>query len=308
MVYTLTVNPSVDYVLNIDNFEKGIYNRTKAENMLAGGRGVNISRILSYMGIECITLGFVGGLMGQLIKNILDSNGLKWSFVQIEGETRINIKIKSGDYDTIVNATGPVITDTDVIKMYEKLNLLTDCEYLFLAGSVRQPSLLNLYKILGEASISKGAKLIVDSDGDTLREMVKYKPFFIKPSIKELGIMFGTTIVTMDAVLNYGKKLVEMGAEHVIVSMEGSAPPLYFGKDVILTSTLPQGEVVNTTGAGDAMVGAFIGEMIKSGSNVERSFRMSIAAGSQTAFSRDLCTYDEMNALYENITTQVFTR
>lgn len=304
MVYTLTVNPSVDYILNVPDLKKGYYNRTSSETMVAGGRGVNVCRTLSGMGVECIALGFVGGIMGQLIKSILNHSGIRWSFVEIDGETRVNIKVQSNEYETLINARGPEITQRDIEKMFYKLDMLTDVAYLFLSGSVRQPALLGLYKILGEAARGKNAKLIVDSDGNTLKEMLVHKPFFIKPTIKELGIMFDTTIVTMDAVMNYGKKAVALGAEHVIVSLDERQAPIYFGKAGVYKSTLPPGKVMNTNGVGETMVGAFVGEYINSAGNIERSFQMSVAAGAATSFTSDICTYEEMQEHYNFVTIE----
>lgn len=303
MVYTLTVNPSIDYILDVPDLQKGYYNRVSSETMFAGGRGINVCRILNYMGVECIAMGFVGGFMGQFVRSILDKAGIRWSFVEIEGETRINIKILSEGYDTVINARGPEIGRKDIEAMFRKLDMITEVDYLFLSGSVHSPELMGLYKILGDAAQAKNVRLVVDSDGDTLREMISAKPFFIKPSLKELGIMFDTTIVTMDAVMNYGKKAVELGAQNVIVSLDGREGPIYFTKEGIYKAEFPPGRVVNTNGVGDAMVGAFIGELIKSGDYL-RSFQMSVAAGSATAYTSDISTYDEMLKIFDDVKIQ----
>ncbi len=298
MIYTCTLNPCIDYVVEVDNFELGKLNRVNNNFKTAGGKGIIVSRVLKRLNVDNVALGFIGGFSGEFIKNHLENEGLTLDFVQIDEASRININLKSG-VETNINAQGPKITKDNLKKLYNKINQLTDNDTLILAGSVPPSLPSNLYETIIEKYHKQGIKFVVDASGELLLKVINNNPFLVKPNHHELGGLFNVKINSIEAAKLYGQKLVEMGAENVIVSM-GRKGAVFLNKDISCYAKAPDGEVKNTVGAGDSMVAGFVSSY-NTNQNVKLAFKTSIASGTATAFSMGLCTQKKVNELMPQI-------
>ncbi len=285
MIYTLTFNPAIDYYVTVDDFKPGEINRTANESMRFGGKGINVSFVLKEFGVKSVCLGFVGGFTGDALENYLKQSGIDCDFVKVVGNTRINVKLN----DTDINATGPDITEENLQTLYSKLDNLKSGDFLVLSGSVPKALPQNIYSTIIEKLQNKGINFVVDAERDLLLDTLKYKPFLIKPNHHELGAIFNSQITDFDSALLYAKKLQNMGAQNVMVSLGEMGAILIDKNGKTYTQTAPQGEVVNAVGAGDSAVGAFIAEFLNQG-NYENCLKWAVAAGSATAFSRGLAT------------------
>lgn len=296
MIYTLTFNPAVDYYVTVDDFTSGAVNRTTSESIHFGGKGINVSLVLKELGITSTALGFVGGFTGDALEKNLTQNGINCGFVKIVGNTRINVKLN----DTDINAAGPDISDCELQQLYEKLDNLKSGDFLVLSGSV--PKLLpqNTYEIILEGLKDKGIKFIVDAEKQLLLNTLKYKPFLIKPNHHELGAIFDTEISGFETALLNAKRLQDMGAHNVMVSMGKMGAVLLDENGNIYTCAAPQGEVVSAVGAGDSAVAAFLAEYQNSGDYAD-CLKLAVAAGSATAFSNGLATRVAIEGIYKNI-------
>lgn len=298
MIYTLTVNPSLDYTVYLDAFTEGELNRTDEVAYLPGGKGINVSQILQAMQIDNIALGFVGGFTGDFLRKNLQEHNIQTDFVMIDEPTRINVKIKASK-ESEINAAGPAITDTQVNNLLEKVATLTEKDYIVLSGSVPANIASQLYERVAKTATAQGATIIVDAEKTLVEQTLPYKPLFIKPNEHELGEMFGVTIRNPQQAIPYAQKLLEQGAQSVIVSF-GGAGALYVATDHIYYAPAPEGTVKNTVGAGDSVVAGFLGKLIRTG-QVEEAFRYSVAAGSATAFSAQLATAEEIEIVSRRI-------
>lgn len=300
MIYTLTLNPALDYIVNVPVCESGGVNRARGETVLAGGKGINVSAVLNNMGVENTALGFTAGFTGDEITRMLSISGCKTDFIRLkDGFSRINIKIKSGT-ETEINGQGPDIPKSALGALKSKLSSLHDGDTLVLAGSI-PPSLSNsIYCDIMEYLSEKKLNIIVDAEGNLLINALKYRPFLIKPNHRELGSIFGTKINTRSESVPYAKKLLEMGARNVLVSMAGEGAVFAGGNGTVLQSAAPSGRLVNSTGAGDSMVAGFIAGYAKS-RNFEHAFKMGLAAGSAAAFSQNLPAKEEILKLYNTL-------
>lgn len=299
MVYTITFNPALDYIVSVPDYKEGLVNRTSGEKLLAGGKGINVSIVLNNMGVENVALGYVSGFTGDMIASMLEGMGCTTDFIKLDnGFTRINVKIKA-DEETEINGMGPSIGDADVAALYDKLEKLKDGDILVLAGSIPKSLPETIYCDIMQRLSSKKLDIVVDATGDLLVNVLKYKPFLVKPNNHELGEIFGTELKTKEEVLPYAHKLREMGARNVLVSMAGEGA-VFVGEDgTEIASAAPRGKVVNSTGAGDSMVAGFVAGYME-----ERDFshavKMGMSAGSASAFSENLATLHEIQKVYES--------
>lgn len=292
MVYTITFNPALDYVMRVEDFKEGSVNRSFEEKLLAGGKGINVSQVLSELGVENTALGFIGGFTGDKITEILEEKGINCDFVKIKGESRINVKLKYNE-ETEINAKGPEITEKDIEKLFTKLENLKEGDWLVLAGSVPSGVSKEVYAEIAEKV--KNIKLVVDAEKELLKSVLPFKPFLVKPNHIELGEMFDTVITDFSSAEKYAKKLIGMGAENVFVSM-GDKGGVFVNKSILLSLDAPKGKLINSTGAGDSTVAGFIAEYITSQS-FEKAFKMGIASGSASAFSENLATRGDINKI-----------
>ena len=304
MIYTVTLNPSIDYLVRVDDFEMGKVNRTKQEAKYPGGKGINVSRVLKRMGNQTTALGFIGGQTGSFVKSYLEKEQIPARFTEVPGDTRINIKLKS-EIETEINGQGPEIPAEMYEKLMDEISRLQPEDMLVLSGSIPSSVPKDVYETIVSACRETGIKVAVDTSGPSLTGIVKAHPFLIKPNHHELGDLFSVPISSSQDAMEYGTKLVEMGAENVIVSMAGEGAILCTGTQAFIGKT-PKGSVVNSVGAGDSMVAGFIGTYEKTLDIVE-AFRFSLAAGSATAFSSDLCTMEDIEKLLPRINVQEIT-
>ncbi len=296
MIYTVTFNPSLDYIIRVDNLELGKVNRLNYENILPGGKGVNVSIVLGNLGHKSTALGFTAGFTGAEIEASMRNYGAECDFIHVaEGMSRINVKVKSNE-ETEINGLGPKITDADVDALFAKLDELEAGDYLVIAGSV--PSMLpsDMYERIMERLDGRGINIAVDAERDLLTRVLKYHPFVIKPNNHELGDIFGVTLKTREEVVPYAKKLQEQGARNVIISMAGEGAVFVSEAGEVAMSEAPKGTVVNSVGAGDSMVAGFVAGVIETG-DMAQAFRMGLCTGSASAFSPDLATRAEVEAL-----------
>ncbi|MDL0436130.1 MULTISPECIES: 1-phosphofructokinase [unclassified Niallia] len=298
MIYTLTLNPSVDYIIELSEVNLGELNRTERTSKFAGGKGINVSKVLQRMGVQSKALGFVGGFTGSYIKDQLKQEAIDTDFVEVEEDTRINVKVKAAD-ETELNAAGPAISEEKLAELKEKISKLTSEDMLVLAGSIPSTLPANTYEELVKICSENDVSFVVDAEGDLLKKVLPYNPFLIKPNHHELGDLFNTTITTAEDVIPYGKKLLEHGAQNVIVSLAGDGAVLINQHETII-STVPKGEVKSSVGAGDSMVAGFLAKYNET-QDLKESFRYSIASGSATAFSIGLCTKEKVESLLEQV-------
>lgn len=299
MIYTVTFNPSLDYIVSVEDFKLGLTNRTSSELILPGGKGINVSTVLGNLGIENTALGFLAGFTGKEIERRLKEMGVASDFIEInEGVSRINLKLKSID-GTEINGSGPVISAEDVEKLMEKLDKLGEGDVLFLAGSIPTSMPDDMYQKIMAKLDGKGVMIVVDATRDLLLNVLEYHPFLIKPNNHELGDIFGVKLSEREEVVPYAKKLQEKGAVNVLVSMAGKGAVLLAEDGSVYAAEAPKGTLKNGVGAGDSMVAGFLAGYGESG-DYEHAFRMGLAAGSASAFSEQLATKDEIKKVYEN--------
>ena len=296
MIYTVTFNPALDYVVFLDNLKLGDVNRSTRESIFYGGKGINVSTILNTLGLETTALGFVAGFTGKAIEDGLAAQGIHTDFIHLpEGNSRINVKVKHGD-ETEINGQGPVITEEAINELFAKLDTLTKEDILVLAGSIPNTLPEDIYEKILARLESKGIRVVVDATKDLLLNVLKYHPFLIKPNNHELGEMFGTVCKTDEDIVHYAKKLQEKGAVNVLISMAGDGAILITEDGQNIKMGTPKGKVVNSVGAGDSMVAGFITGYLNT-KDMGKAFRLGVAAGSASAFCSWLATRDEIVAL-----------
>lgn len=295
MIYTVTFSPAIDYVVDLNRFELGEINRTVKEQAFPGGKGINVSMVLANLGQTSVATGFLGGFTGDYIKKELALRHIFSGFIEVEGLTRINVKIRA-DKETAINGQGPHIKDVDIEALVNQLEKLTKDDLLVISGTIPSSLPSNIYEMILERLKNTGVTLIVDATKDILLNTLKYHPLLVKPNKEELEEMFNVSIKNDADLIENALKLVDLGASNVIVSLGGDGA-LLVGKEVkseLLPA--PKGKVVNTVGAGDSLVAGFIDEYIKS-HNIAKAFRQGIATGSASAFSETLATKEEVEAL-----------
>ena len=296
MIYTVTFNPSIESIVDVKNFELGSVNRTSAELMFPGGKGINVSMVLSNLGFENTALGFLAGFTGKSVQKMLEVNGVNADFIEVEeGLTRINVKIRA-QQESEINGMGPAIKESDIKKLYEKLDNIKDGDILVLAGSIPAVMPETMYSDIMEHLKDKDVKIVVDATKDLLLNVLKYKPFFIKPNNHELGEIFDVELNTRDEVVPYAKKMQEKGARNVLVSMAGEGAVLVAEDGQVYKSPCPEGKVKNSVGAGDSMVAGFIAGYLESG-DYKKALNKGLVTGSASAFSDNLATKEEVEEL-----------
>lgn len=304
MIYTVTLNPSIDYVVNMEQLVEGMVNRVSTEHFYAGGKGINVSQILNQHGISNRALGFISGFTGNFIEGSLKEKGIDTDFIRLsEGYSRINMKIKTMTDETEINGMGPHIPKTEIDKLYRQLDLLTADDTLVLAGSIPATLPDDFYEKMMEHVQDRGVKVVVDATKNLLLNVLTYRPFLIKPNHHEIAEMFGVTISTTEDLLQYGNRLKDMGARNVLISMGGDGAILLAENGEVYRSNVPKGVVKNSVGAGDSMVAGFIAGYEKT-QCYEQALRLGAASGSATAFSSDVATAEEILALVKEIVVQ----
>ena len=300
MIYTVTFNPSLDYIVSVDDFALGMTNRTSSELMLPGGKGINVSTVLGNLGIPSTALGFVAGFTGDEIVRRVEEMNIRSDFIRIEnGISRINVKLQSID-GTEINGAGPVIGEEMVEKLMEKLDRLQEGDILVLAGSIPASMPDDMYSRILQMLEGRGVMTVVDATKDLLLNVLPFHPFLIKPNNHELGEIFGGTPTTRGAVLPFAKKLQEMGARNVLVSMAGEGAVLVTADGQVFSTPAPKGTLVNGVGAGDSMVAGFLAGRMEQ-TDYRHAFYMGVAAGSASAFSEYLATRQEVDAVYDAV-------
>lgn len=296
MIYTVTFNPSLDYIVSVDDFQLGRTNRTSSELMLPGGKGINVSTVLGNLGIESTALGFVAGFTGDEIVRRIEEMKICSDFIRIDdGISRINVKLKSMD-GTEINGAGPVIGGEMVEKLLAKLDRLQEGDILVLAGSIPASMPDDIYRRIMEMLDGRGVMTVVDATKELLLNVLPYHPFLIKPNHHELGEIFGATLTTRESVIPFAEKLQEMGAQNVLVSMAGEGAVLVTVDGQIFSSPAPKGTLVNGVGAGDSMVAGFLAGWLAQ-KDYRYAFHMGLAAGSASAFSQYLATKEEVEKI-----------
>ena len=300
MIYTVTFNPSLDYIVSVDDFKLGLTNRTSSELILPGGKGTNVSTVLKNLGLESTVLGFVAGFTGNEIVKRLNDMGIKSDFISIEnGISRINLKLKSID-GTEINGAGPDISEEKVNELMDKLNQLKEGDVLVLAGSIPSSMSDNIYRDIMADLKDRGVMIVVDATKDLLLNVLEYHPFLIKPNNHELGEIFDVKLTTREEVIPYGRKLQEKGARNVLVSMAGEGAVLIAEDGQVFDAPAPKGKLINGVGAGDSMVAGFVAGWIEK-QDYEYAFHMGVASGSASAFSENLATKEEIINVYNQV-------
>lgn len=300
MIYTVTFNPSLDYIVSVNDFQLGLTNRTDSELILPGGKGINVSTILMNLGIDSTAFGFAAGFTGEEIIREVEAMGIRSDFIKIDsGISRINLKLKNID-GTEINGSGPEISEEKIEELLRKLDILGEGDILVLAGSIPASMPADMYSTIMERLQHKNVTFIVDATKDLLINVLKYKPFLIKPNNHELGELFDVRLTTREEVIPYGKKLQKQGARNVLISMAGEGAVLVAEDGSVYEAPAPKGTLVNAVGAGDSMVAGFTAGWIEK-KDYRHAFYMGVSAGSASAFSEYLATKEEIMDLYEKV-------
>jgi len=300
LIYTLTLNPALDYVLKVENFRTNDISRADDAQIYYGGKGINVSVILTRLNIENIALGFVGGFSGNKLCEMLAFDGIKTDFTKINsGDTRINVKIKT-DKEIDINTSGPKITDEELSALFKKLDAIQDGDYLVLSGSIPKGLPTNIYEQIIENLSKKNVNFIIDTADKSLIEILKYKPFLIKPNHHELGDLFNTTINSSNDIICYAKELQTLGAKNVLVSRAENGALLLDENGRIYTKGIANGKLINSVGCGDSMVAGFLAGYIER-KEYEYALTLASACGCATAFSDVLATRSEIDEIFRQL-------
>ena len=300
MIYTITFNPALDYYVTVDGLSMGRTNRTQSEYMLPGGKGINVSTVLSNLGVESTALGFVAGFTGDELTKRVQELGIKADFICLkEGQTRINVKILNHE-GTEINGMGPAITQEGLEQLYAKIDEMQSKDTLILAGSIPSGVSQDIDMQILQRVKDRQVRCVVDATGKLLKDTLCYHPFLIKPNHQELGELFEVQLSSREEVIPYAKKLQELGAQNVLVSLAGEGAVLVDETGVVYESAAPKGTLVNGVGAGDSMVAGFLYGYEQG--EYKEAFAMALAAGSASAFSSDLATGEQIREVRNQIT------
>ncbi|WP_247935927.1 1-phosphofructokinase [Streptococcus lutetiensis] len=298
MIYTVTLNPSIDFIVRLDHLELGSVNRMTSDDKFAGGKGINVSRILQRLDVDNTATGFIGGFTGRFVENGLIAEGIKTNFVQVSEDTRINVKIKAGE-ETEINGAGPKISDEKLEELKAILAGLSSEDTVVFAGSAPSSLGNQVYNTLIPIAKKAGAEVVCDFEGQTLLDSLNYQPLLVKPNNHELADIFGVELNGLEDIEKYAREILAKGAKYVIISMAGDGALLvtpeaaYFAKPI-------KGTVKNSVGAGDSMVAGFTGEYVKSGDPIE-ALKWGVACGTATTFSNDLATAEFIKETYQEV-------
>lgn len=298
MIYTVTLNPSIDYIVHVEELKLGDLNRMTNDFKLPGGKGINVSRILKRIQTESTALGFLGGFTGSFISDWLTQERIQTNFTKVREDTRINIKLKSKN-ETEINGLGPAISNEELQELKQALSLVSAGDIVVLSGSTPATLREGFYEELIQIIKEKQAEFVIDTTGKDLLNALQNKPLLIKPNNHELAELFDVRFQTVDDILPFGNRLLEDGAQHVIISM-ASDGALLFTKNGVYRSNVLKRPLKNSVGAGDSMIAGFVGRFSKNNDPVE-AFKWGVACGSATAFSDDLATADLINELIEEV-------
>lgn len=299
MIYTVTFNPAIDYVIHIPEMNAGMVNRSEREEIYFGGKGINVSFVLMELGIKSKALGFVAGFTGEAIEKGISDKGIESDFVHLKnGVSRINVKIKSG-LETELNGQGPEITDEELAEFFLKLDEIKSGDIIILAGSVPNTLPSDIYERIMEKLFDREVKAVVDATKELLMNVLKYKPYLVKPNNHELGEIFEVKLTSTEKIVEYAWKLKEMGAQNVLVSMAGDGAVLLDENGKTHICGVCSGTVKNSVGAGDSMVAGFLAGSMED--NYEYALKLGTAAGGATAFSEGLAQKDEIYRLMEQL-------
>jgi 1-phosphofructokinase len=304
MIYTITFNPAIDYIIQVNDFKPGIINKVESDYKYPGGKGINVSRVLNNLNVKSIALGFLGGFTGAFIKECLKSEGVATDFIDVKGDTRINIKLKSQE-ETEINGAGPSIGEKDLEKLFGKIESLNFEDFLVLSGNVQKSLPRDIYAQIQRKCSVNNVKVVVDTTGEALLCTLKHSPFLIKPNNHELAELFNVEVDTKEKIIHYAKELLKMGAQNVIVSMAAEGA-LLISREGVFHASAPKGTVQNSVGAGDSLIGGFLASYSQK-SNLVEAFRWGAAAGSATAFSLDLCKKEDVEGLLEQVKITALT-
>lgn len=300
MIYTLTINPSLDYVMEVENLSKGSMNRAKNTYLLPGGKGINVSTVLTNLGIENVAILPVSGFTGEKLLKMLSKKQIVYDVVMLkEGNTRINVKVL-GQEETELNAAGNSMAGDELKTLMSKLEKLQENDILILSGSVPSGLGTHFYAGIMENLKNVGVKVVLDTTGEEFTNALPYEPFLVKPNKEELEAVFGSKADSEDALLQLARKVQKMGSKNVLVSLGGKGALLLMENGDILWEKAPEGKVVNTVGAGDSMVAGFVAGYVQTG-NLAMALKQGICAGSASAFSKNLATKEEIDALMKNL-------
>lgn len=298
MIYTVTLNPSIDFIVRLDHLELGSVNRMTSDDKFAGGKGINVSRILQRLDVDNTATGFIGGFTGRFVEDGLTAEGIKTNFVQVSEDTRINVKIKAGE-ETEINGAGPKISDEKLEELKAILAGLSSEDTVVFAGSAPSSLGNQVYNTLIPIAKKAGAEVVCDFEGQTLLDSLNYQPLLVKPNNNELADIFGVELNGLEDIEKYAREILAKGAKNVIISMAGDGALLvtpaaaYFAKPI-------KGTVKNSVGAGDSMVAGFTGEYVKSGDPIE-ALKWGVACGTATTFSDDLATAEFTKETYQKV-------
>jgi len=300
MIYTITFNPAVDLVIQVPNCQLGSLNRSKGEEYVAGGKGINMSILLKRLGVDNIATGFLGGFSGKFIEEFLEKEGINPQFISVEGTTRINVKVK-GEVETEINAAGPIVQSEkfqQLINYFE--DVLKEEDIVFLAGNAAPGLDETSYVKIARLCHTRGGKLVLDTTRASLLACLPYQPFMIKPNQHELEELFGVKIETQEEMIDYAFQLQEKGARNVLISCGGEGALLVSETGQVLTSNTPKGRLINSVGAGDSMLAGFMAKYIET-NDFRKSLKQGAASGSATAFSVGIATRELIEELIPHI-------
>ncbi|MDR2832326.1 MAG: 1-phosphofructokinase [Streptococcaceae bacterium] len=287
MIYTITLNPAIDFIVRLDTLNIGEVNRMTSDDKFPGGKGINVSRLLNFLGTPTTALGFLGGFTGKFIEEKLQAEGICSDFTTIKQDTRLNIKLNA-DGETEINGAGPNITETEIQVFLQKLNQLTSEDIVILSGSAPKSLGNEFYQQIIKKIKERQAAFVIDVEGQMLINSLVFEPLLIKPNHYELAAMFETHFETKEEMIPYAKELLKLGSKHVLISM-GGAGALMITKDAVYFAEPIKREVKNSVGAGDSMVAGFVDEFVKT-QDALRAFKMGVACGSASAFCDDLAS------------------
>lgn len=298
MIYTVTLNPALDYFVQLDQVNLGVVNRSTNDYKAPGGKGINVSRVLKRLGHQSEALGFIGGFTGEYVKSVVEQEDIRTNFIQVKGDTRINIKIKSRK-ESEINGVSPEIQDDHLEQLRSTLSNLNEGDILVLAGSVPASIPDEIYETLCQEALKRKAAVFIDSSGKPLRKVLKAKPTFIKPNHHELAELFSVEIPSPDKAVPYVQELIKQGIKYVLVSFAGDGAILGTEEQILYANT-PNGVVKNSVGAGDSVVAGFLAATLENMS-LEDAFRFAVATGSATAFSTEFCRREDAEKLSKEI-------